>query len=76
MANLTLVIDDQLLREARKLALDRRTSVNQMVRVFLETSVRQANSRQQARLRLMGVSLPIGPVSWNRDDLYESEGLE
>lgn len=72
MANLTLTVDDQLLRDARKLAVDRGTSVNQMVREFLETAVRQSTSRQQPRNRLLRLSLPIGPITWKRDDLYES----
>ena len=71
MANLTLVIDDQVLRDARKLAVDRGTSVNQIVREFLEATVRQATSRQQARKRLLELALPVGPITWKRDDLYE-----
>ncbi len=46
MANLTLAVDDQLLRDARKLAVDRGTPVNQMVREFLVTAVRQSSARQ------------------------------
>ena len=71
VANLTLAVDDHLLRDARKLAVDRGTSVNQMVREFLETAVRQSTSRQQARDRLLRLSLPIGSITWKRDELYE-----
>lgn len=71
MANLTLVVDDQVLREARKLAIDRGTSVNQMVREFLETTVQQSTARRQARKRLLSLSLPVGPITWKREDLYE-----
>ena len=71
VANLTLVIDDQLLRDARKLAVDRGASVNHMVREFLQTAVRQSASRQQARDRLLRLSLPIGSITWKRDELYE-----
>lgn len=71
MANLTLVVDDQLLRDARKLAIDQNTSVNQMVREFLEQSVGQSAARAKARERLMALSLPIGPIDWKREDLYE-----
>ena len=69
--NLTLVIEDRLLREARKLAVDRGTSVNQMVREFLENTVRQSETRSQARDRLLRLSLSIGRITWNRDELYE-----
>jgi hypothetical protein len=33
--NVTLVVEEELLLAARKLALDRRTSVNQLVREYL-----------------------------------------
>ena len=33
--SLTLTIDEDVLREARKVALDRKTSVNQLVREYL-----------------------------------------
>jgi len=71
VANLTLVIEDQLLREARKLAIDRGTSVNQMVREYLEATVRQSTARHEARERLLRVSLPVGPITWKREDLYD-----
>ena len=64
-------MDDQLLRDARKLAAERGTSVNQMVREFLENAVKQASAREQARARLRGLSLPIGQITWTRDDLYQ-----
>lgn len=68
MANLTLAIEDQLLRQARKLAIDRDTTVNQMVREFLEAAVRQASSRKQARTRLLSRRFPIGPAQLTREE--------
>jgi predicted HicB family RNase H-like nuclease len=44
--NLTLVLDEDLLRAARKAALDRNTSVNQLVRTYLEQLVRETDRRQ------------------------------
>lgn len=54
--NLTLSIDDELLARARVLAAMRRTSVNEMVRGFLERAVADEVGRDEAReelLRLM-----------------------
>lgn len=69
MVNLTLAIEEELLREARKLAIDRDTTVNQMVREFLTDSVRNASRRQAARQRLMSQALDLPTVTWTRDDL-------
>lgn len=80
VANLTLSIEHNLLREARKLALDRKTSVNQMVREFLREQVhdKDEHAAKVARLEsLFGtVDLGLGPegITWTRDELYNRPG--
>ena len=71
MANLTLAIEDQILKEARKLAVDRDTTVNQMVREFLENEVRRHSRSEEAKRRLLSYRFPGRPITWKRDDLYE-----
>ncbi len=73
--NLTLTIDEDLLRAARRIALDRSTSVNQMVREYLAETVR-GNEREHAAVaeldRLFRATRGrVGRVSWTRDDLHE-----
>jgi hypothetical protein len=73
--NLTITLDEQLLREARKIAIDRNTSVNQLIRDFLAGLVREQDRRQAALadideiFRTMRVS--VGHRSWTREDLHE-----
>jgi hypothetical protein len=73
--NLTLVIDQDLLLAARKVALDRRTSVNAMVRDFLAGVTTQSKSRAKARARLEKFfeARPVRPgkITWTREDLYD-----
>ena len=71
VANLTLVIEDELLKEARKLAIDQNTSVNQMEREFLESKVNQWSRREQARQRLLSTRLNFEMQPFNRDEIYE-----
>lgn len=76
MANLTLTIDEALLRRARIRALERGTSVNAIVRAYLESFVGEDAARDA-----LGEFLAIakdsaagsGPQgrTWTRDDLYE-----
>lgn len=73
--NLTLAIEDEILLEARKLALDRRTTVNQLVREYLVQFIESEGRRRLARQRLLkafetGVT-DLRPDQWRRDDLYE-----
>jgi hypothetical protein len=51
--NLTLAIDGDLLDKARVLAAIRRTSVNEMVREFLQRAVDEARQRDEAREELL-----------------------
>lgn len=73
--NLTLTIDEDLLLAARKLALDRNTSVNAMVREYLEDITTQAQRRADARATLEKFFEErqgrVGEITWTRDDLYD-----
>lgn len=74
MANLTLSLDDELLQKAREAALRDHTSVNALVREFLERYV-DARSRRMEALDALDVladrtrSASRGP--WSRDSLHE-----
>ena len=76
MANLTLSIDSDVLKKARKIAIDRETSVNAIVRDYLEDLVRSEGEDPQeviARLQAMydRTTLPVSPIRWRREDLYD-----
>jgi hypothetical protein len=73
--NLTLTLDENLLRAARKVALDRNTSVNQLVRDYLARLVRETDQRQAALGRLEEVfrtsRIQVGRRTWKREDLHD-----
>ena len=73
--NVTLVVEEDLLLAARKVALDRRTSVNQLVREYLTTLVEESSRRRLARARLRKMFetglVEVGGRTWNREDLYD-----
>lgn len=72
---MTLTVEDDLLREARKVAVDRHTSVNQLVREYLTGLVREAGGQQAALARMDEVfrttRVEVGGRSWTREDLHE-----
>lgn len=74
--NLTLSIDEHLLRQARKIAVDRNTSVNDIVRRHL-TELVNASIDPQERLKRLDELLANskfelgGPITWKREDLYD-----
>lgn len=68
------MIEEDLFRAARKVALDQRTSVNQLVQKFLACVVEQPNRRGLARASLRKTFetglVHVGDGNWSRDDLY------
>jgi hypothetical protein len=74
MANLTLAIDDALLQQAREAALQHNTSVNALVRDFLERYVDAKSRRLEALARfeeVAGRSTSASQQPWSRDALHE-----
>ena len=73
--NVTLVVEEELLLAARKVALDRRTSVNQLVLEYLVALVEEPSRRRLARARLREAFetglVSVGDRTWSRDDLHD-----
>lgn len=79
MANLTLTVDEDLLRRARVRALEQGTSVNGLVRDWLErfagdNAQRQASEEIIAIGQRSNASSGRGGRKWTRDDAYERLG--
>jgi plasmid stability protein len=76
MTNLTLSIDDELLKRARIRALEQDTSVNTLVRGYLENLV-AAGSPRSGMAEFLAVAKSVNAGSgaqgrtWTRDELHE-----
>jgi hypothetical protein len=72
--NLTLTLDERLLRAARKVAIERGTSVNQLVREFLASLVRETDRQQVALAGLDEIfrttRIQVGRRTWRREGLH------
>jgi uncharacterized protein DUF6364 len=71
--NVTLSIDDQTLARARQLAQQRGTSLNQMIRDYLESLTASDPSQAVEQLRRLwneeeGDS---GDWKWNREEIHD-----
>lgn len=76
MSNVTMSIDAALLHKARRMALEKNTSVNALVRQFLEDLITQdASSREQLAKRFKASvrrhKVIMGKKEWSREELYE-----
>lgn len=78
MANLTISVDEQVLKRARIRALEEDTSVNAVLGSFLKEYARLDEVRRDRRLALgrllrLADEHPIdrGGKRWSRDELYD-----
>ena len=74
--NLTLAVDGDILREARKIAIDEDTSVSALIRDFLADFVESRRARRRRPVEEMfrtfdAHPVELGRVSWTREDLHE-----
>jgi hypothetical protein len=73
MANLTVVVEDEILLRARKRALDQGTSVNSLLRGYLEHYVGQQN-RAAAMKKFVQRAISSkarSRASWTREELHD-----
>ena len=74
--NITLSIDEEIVKKVRKIAIDKDTTLTAMVRDYL-TSVASSDAaaRKADADKLMEtfekLSRDMGPRTWTREDLYD-----
>ena len=76
MSNITLRVDDEIIRKVRKVAIDKNTTLTAMVRNYLRSvAQRDESSKEQAARRLeqtfKTISRRMGAHTWTREDLHE-----
>ena len=74
--NITLTMDDEVVRKVRRIAAQRDTTLTAIVREHLEAVANSdAQARQERVRQLQGtfrrLSRPMGPRTWSRDDLHD-----
>ncbi|MDY6853972.1 MAG: DUF6364 family protein [Thermodesulfobacteriota bacterium] len=76
MSNITLSVDDEIIKKVRKIAIDKNTTLTQMVRDFLASvAARDAAQRMQTvkelEMSFEQFSRDMGKREWRREELYE-----
>jgi len=73
--NITLSIDEKVLAKVRRIAAEKDTTVNAMVRDYLTHVAGRDERVKQAMRELREMTekdgAEIGPITWKREDLYE-----
>jgi hypothetical protein len=76
--NVTLSIDDELVKEVRKIAVEQDTTLTGLIRAHLEElaaehakSGRKRRDREALERSFGQVQFRLGKKAWRREDLYE-----
>ncbi len=73
--NITLSIDEDVLLQVRRIAAEKDTSVNAMVRDYLTHLATRQDRVKEAVQRMKEMSadsgMEVGPITWKREDLYD-----
>lgn len=75
--NVTLSLDDKLVKKVRKIAVDRDTTLTRMIREYLERVVaedsasgRKRRERETLERSFTQFQFKVGKRTWKREDLY------
>jgi hypothetical protein len=73
--NITMAIDENLLKKSKKIAVEKNTTLTGLIREYLERLTEQEEFRRQARIAELDSlfcqsNAKIGDKNWTRDDLY------
>jgi len=76
MPNLTMTIDARILKKARKVAVERDTTVTALVRSYLERlavgeDLTTESAVEELKQHFDGADLEIGARTWTREQLHE-----
>jgi hypothetical protein len=76
--NITLSLDDKLVKEVRKIAVERDTTLTGLVRAYLEEvaaehakSGRKRRELEALEKSFQEVQINYGKPTWRREDLYD-----
>jgi hypothetical protein len=76
MPNITLSVDDEIVKKVRKIAIDKNTTLTAMIREFLySVAARDVQEKNEAVRKLhrsfKTVSRDMGQRKWSRENLHE-----
>ncbi len=76
--NVTLSLDDKLVKQVRKIAVERDTTLTGLIREYLKqiaeedaTSGRRRRELEALQRSFRKFSVNVGKRTWKREDLYE-----
>ena len=76
MSNITMTLDDQIIKKVKKIAIEKNTTLTGLVRDYLTGIAKREDQRLEEVIsqlsEIMNSSdMKIGKITWTRDELHE-----
>ena len=76
MSNITLTIDDDIIKKVRKVAIDENSTMTAMIRNYLQSVADRESPEKERKVALLEKSFyklgrDMGKRTWSREDLYD-----
>ena len=76
MANITMTIDDEIIKKVKKIAVEKDTTLTGLVRDYLIQIARREDQRTEEIISELAEvmnknNLAVGEITWSRDELHE-----
>mgnify|MGYP006305081613 CR=1 FL=1 len=76
MANITLSLNDEIIKKVKKIAAENETTLTGLVRNYLNQIAAEEDQRKEEVItelaHIMGnCNISVGKITWNRADLHE-----
>ena len=76
MSNITLSVNDEIIKKVRKIAISQDTTMTAMIRDFLQTVAKREDFEKTQKITLLENSFKVlgrdmGTQTWTREDLYD-----
>ncbi len=76
MSNITMTLDDKIIKKVKKIAIEQNTTLTGLVRDYLTRIAKREDQRVEEVIsqlsEIMNSSnMEVGEITWTRDDLHE-----
>jgi len=76
MSNITMTIDDTVIKKVKKIAIEKNTTLTGLVRDYLNGVAKREDSRTEEIISQLSeimnsADIEVGEITWKRDELHE-----
>ena len=76
MSNITMTLDDEIIKKVKKIAVEKNTTLTGLVRDYLTGIAKREDQRMEEVIaELTGImnssNMVVGEITWTRDELHE-----